>query len=251
MANLQVKDGAAATKYLKGTGAGTDVDPFIGEHLDTNSAALLTAAQAIQTAVEIIDNMISGSEAQVDVLTSALPSGATTEATLAAIQTAVELIDNFISGSEGQVDIVASLPAGTNNIGDVDVLTQPARDRLTDNVGAALQTDAIMNDTTALTPKFAIIDAATSGDNTLVAAVAGAKIRVLAYVLVASAAVTVRFEDGAGGTALSGQMQLAANGGAVAPFSPVGWFETTANTLLNLELSGAISVDGHLIYVEV
>jgi len=31
-----------------------------------------------------------------------------------------------VSGSEIQVDIVASLPAGTNNIGDVDVLTMPA-----------------------------------------------------------------------------------------------------------------------------
>ena len=35
----------------------------------------------------------------------------------AAIKTAVELIDNAISGSEMQVDIVASLPAGTNAIG--------------------------------------------------------------------------------------------------------------------------------------
>jgi len=30
-----------------------------------------------------------------------------------------------VSGTEMQVDIVASLPAGTNNIGDVDVLTMP------------------------------------------------------------------------------------------------------------------------------
>jgi hypothetical protein len=32
MANLQVKDGAAATKYLKATGAGSDGDPAIVEH---------------------------------------------------------------------------------------------------------------------------------------------------------------------------------------------------------------------------
>lgn len=151
----------------------------------------------------------------------------------------------------GNVDIASAIPAGTNNIGDVDVATMPVQDRLTDNVGAALQTDVIMNDTTALTPKFAIIDAATSGDNTLVAAVNPKKIRVLSCYLIASAAVTARFEDGAGGTAKSGQMQLGANGGFVLPFNPVGWFETTANTLLNLELSGAVSVDGGLVYVEV
>lgn len=38
----------------------------------------------------------------------------------AAIQTAVETIDNAISGNEMQVDVVAALPAGTNNIGKVD-----------------------------------------------------------------------------------------------------------------------------------
>ena len=103
----------------------------------------------------------------------------------------------------------------------------------------------------ALTPKFAIIDAATSGDNTLVAAVAVKKIRVLALFLVSAGTVNVRLESGAGGTALTGQMNLVANTGFVLPFNPAGWFETASNTLLNLELSAAISVDGALTYVEV
>jgi hypothetical protein len=84
-----------------------------------SGAATEATLAAIQTAVELIDNMISGSEAQVDVVTSALPSGAATESTLADIKTAVQLIDNMISGSEAQVDVVASLPAGTNTIGAV------------------------------------------------------------------------------------------------------------------------------------
>lgn len=42
---------------------------------------------------------------------------------LQAIKTAVQLIDNAISGTEMQVDVVAPLPAGTNNIGDVDVVS--------------------------------------------------------------------------------------------------------------------------------
>lgn len=99
--------------------------------------------------------------------------------------------------------------------------------------------------------KFAIVDAATSGDNTLVSAVTGRKIRVLSLYLVASGAVTARFESGAGGTALSGQMQIGANGVLALPFNPAGWFETAAAALLNLELSGAVSVDGGLSYVEV
>ena len=59
-------------------------------------------------------------------------SGTWTEANSAAIKTAVETIDNAISGSEMQVDVVGALPAGTNaigklsansgvDIGDVDV----------------------------------------------------------------------------------------------------------------------------------
>lgn len=155
----------------------------------------------------------------------------------------------------GDVDVLTMpdvvLAAGTNNIGDVDVLSQPARDRLTDNVGVCLQTDALLSDTTALTPKFAVIDVASSGDNTLVAAVSSKKIRVLSLFLVAAGAVNARFESGAGGTALTGQMNLTTNSGFVLPFNPVGWFETAATTLLNLELSGAVSVDGALTYVEV
>lgn len=181
---------------------------------------------------------------------------------LTSIKTAVELIDNAISGSEMQVDVIAALPAGTNaigklaansgvDIGDVDVTSQPARAATVDAITAKLATDTIQNGLTALTPKFAVIDAATSGDNTLVASVAGKKIRVVALFLVAAGTVNARFESGAGGTALTGQMNLVANSGFSLPFNPVGWFETAATTLLNLELSAAISVDGCLTYVEV
>lgn len=99
--------------------------------------------------------------------------------------------------------------------------------------------------------KYAIIDAAALGDNTVVAAVTGKKIRVLSLFLVAAGAVTARFESGAGGAALTGQMVLAANGGFSLPFNPEGWFETAAAALLNLELSAAVSVDGALTFVEV
>jgi hypothetical protein len=99
--------------------------------------------------------------------------------------------------------------------------------------------------------KRAKIDAASSGDNTLVAAVAGKKIRVLAaFFTMTGTAVTIRFEDGAGGTALTGQMGPTAGQTIVLPFNPVGWFETSDATLLNMELSGSQSVDGALVYIE-
>lgn len=99
--------------------------------------------------------------------------------------------------------------------------------------------------------KYAPIDAATSGDNTIVAAVAGKKIRVVSLFYLAAGTVNVRFESGASGTALTGQMQHTAQTGAVLPMNEDGWFETATGALLNLELSGNVSVDGSLSYIEV
>jgi hypothetical protein len=97
--------------------------------------------------------------------------------------------------------------------------------------------------------QYLVIDHAASGDQTLVAAVTTKKIRVVQLVLVGAGTVTVRFEGGAGGTALTGQMSMVAGSQITMPLNPAGWFETAINTLLNLELSGAISVDGVLGYV--
>ncbi len=63
-----------------------------------------------------------------------LPAGAATEATLAFIRTAVELLDNIVSGSEAQVDVITSaLPAGgstsanqTTEIADLNALNSLA-----------------------------------------------------------------------------------------------------------------------------
>lgn len=100
--------------------------------------------------------------------------------------------------------------------------------------------------------KYAVIDAASSGDNTIVAAVSGKKIRVLAGSLtMTGTAVTIRFESGAGGTALTGQMTPSQGSTISLPWCPAGHFETAAGALLNLELGGAQSVDGWLVYIEV
>jgi hypothetical protein len=180
---------------------------------------------AIKTAVETIDNFISGSK------------GLVTEDNSAAIKTALEIIDNCISGSEAQVDVVGALPAGTALIG---------------KVYGSDSTGLIYSGTTALTPLFAAISATTdNGNNTIVAASAGYQIRVLALFLIVDAAVSVRFESAAGGTALTGVMPLTANMGFVLPYNPAGWFQTdtTHDDLLNLELTGTGNVYGSLTYI--
>jgi len=88
----------------------------------------------------------------------------------------------------------------------------------------------------------------TNGDNELVAAVAGKKIRVLSCMMIASGIVSARFESSAGGTALTGRMPLIANSGFTANYNSAGWFETAAGQALNLELTDAIAVNGVLNY---
>ena len=85
-------------------------------------------------------------ELQVDISTSALPSGAATSALQTAGNNILTTIDadtgsiaGAISGTEMQVDVVASLPAGSNNIGDVDVLSSALP---TGAATSALQTTA-------------------------------------------------------------------------------------------------------------
>lgn len=65
----------------------------------------------------------------VSVASLPLPSGAATEATLASIDGKIVTVDT------GAVTISTALPAGSNNIGDVDVLSLPSIPAGTNNIG--------------------------------------------------------------------------------------------------------------------
>ncbi len=98
--------------------------------------------------------------------------------------------------------------------------------------------------------KSAPINSAASGDRVAVAAVTGAVINVHAYVIKTDGTGgDFRWEDGGGGTALSGVMILEANGQIICPFSEIPWFKTSVNTNLSMEI-GAGTIDGHVIYSE-
>lgn len=112
----------------------------------------------------------------------------------------------------------------------------------------AFTTDA--ESTVAETIKYAAIAEASSGNNEVVAAVTGKAIRVLAYVLVANDAVNAKWRSA--NTDKSGLLYLAANGGVAATGAPdIPLLETAAGEALNLNLSGAVAVGGHVTYVEV
>lgn len=101
--------------------------------------------------------------------------------------------------------------------------------------------------------KRAILAAAATANETLVAAVTGKKIRVLAAAITGSGAAAVRFESTSGGTALTPVIQasIASNiGNVVLPFNEHGWFETVAGELLNLERTGVGTSGVAILYVE-
>jgi hypothetical protein len=91
------------------------------------------------------------------------------------------------------------------------------------------------------------ISTSSSGATQLVAAVAGKKIVVISYAVIVNAAVNVKFQSGS--TDLTGLMYFAANGGATVTVEGLGCFETAAGEALNINLSGAVAVGGHITYV--
>lgn len=179
MANLQVKDGAAATKYLKSSGAGTDLDPHIPQHLETNSAALLAAVDGVEAnqATEIA--ALATLAGHVDGLETAV---AATNTKLDTVNTNLTTIDGRVDGLEAKLDSIitntaAATPAGNNNIGDVDIASIAAGDNNIGNVDVVslpalpAGTNTIGNVGIAeKTLLFATGTAASSGDNTIIAA---------------------------------------------------------------------------------
>lgn len=107
-----------------------------------------------------------------------------------------------------------------------------------------------------LIPKYASIATSASSDTTVVGAVAARKVRVLGGFFVASAASSIAWRSGAGGTGLTGStavpVALAANGGVVLPIdhSGKGYFETSVGAALVLYVT-ATNVAGSITYIEV
>ncbi len=216
IAPLQVN--ASGALYIQ-EGAAMDVSAAtltVAAHAVTNAGTFVVQEDgAALTALQLIDDVVA------TLGTTTYTEATTKGATVGAVRN----------------DDLATLVGTVNEIGPL---------QMTQN-GALLGCPAANDDY-----KYAIIDAASSGDNTIQAAAgANIKIRVLAAFLVSAGTVNTRFESGAAGTALTGQMNLVVNSGYVLPFNEAGWFETAANTLLNLELSAGVSVDGAITYIEV
>jgi hypothetical protein len=96
--------------------------------------------------------------------------------------------------------------------------------------------------------KIDTISDGVSGQNTLIAAVTGKRLKVYALVLISEGTVGVEFRDGAS-TALTGRMNFQAREGltiAVAP--PAFLLQTTAGNAFTMNLDAAVQIDGWFAY---
>ena len=92
---------------------------------------------------------------------------------------------------------------------------------------------------------FAQINATASGDTQVVAAVSGRSIVVVAYAVVASATVNIRFRSGT--TDITGSMRVV-EGGGIAHAYDGGLFQTAVGQALNINLSANATVGGYVVY---
>lgn len=96
----------------------------------------------------------------------------------------------------------------------------------------------------------AIINDSTSGNNTIQAAAgSGLRIAVMGYHIVSDGTTDVRWEDGAGGTAFTGQIPLQAREGLSVGYGFSPMWVGAANVLLNLELTANVVVHGQVSFI--
>lgn len=95
--------------------------------------------------------------------------------------------------------------------------------------------------------KKAITGSSTS--NTLVAAVSGFSIRVLAFKVTVTSAATANLQDNSGTPVeIDGPSPLSDNGGYCLPFCPYGWGDTGVGKQLDLILSVGSTFGGSIVY---
>ena len=239
--------GGTSTNPIRVDPTGTTTQPVSGTVTANAGTNLNTSALALEsggnlagaaTSLAVIDDWDESDRCKVNPIVgqagiaagAGAVSASTPRVTLAADDPAVAslaLIDNCISGNEAQVDVVAPLPAGTNNIGDVDVLSVPPSIR-----GPAEPT---VDSYTSV----AVSATANTANQQLVAA-PGASKQIWVYGMVGTAdtgdgTIALQDEDD---TALSGVMPVSQRGGfAISPsgnFS-MPWIKVPTNKALEID----------------
>src|SRR3990167_2260126 len=107
--------GNASLSTIAGAVSGTEVQVDIVTSALPTGAATAANQTTGNTSLSTIAGAVSGTEMQVDVLTSALPTGASTAANQTTANTSLSTIAGAVSGTEMQVDVL-TLPAITGTV---------------------------------------------------------------------------------------------------------------------------------------
>ena len=161
------------------------------------------------------------------------------------VQEPLRVISDTGSYVAGEVEITNTpLPVSVNNT------SVPVSQSGTWTVGISNQPVSVTVANSSLTVRygsvsFATINATTSGDTQVVAAVSNRRIVVVAYAVVASATVNIRFRSGT--TDITGSMRVV-EGGGIAHAYDAGLFQTATGQALNINLSANATVGGYVVY---
>ena len=161
------------------------------------------------------------------------------------VQEPLRVISDTGSYVAGEVEITNTpLPVSVNNT------SVPVSQSGSWSVSVAGQPISVTVTNSSLTVRygsvsFATINATTSGDTQVVAAVSNRRIVVVAYAVVASATVNIRFRSGT--TDITGAMRLV-EGGGIAHAYDAGLFQTAVGQALNINLSTNATVGGYVVY---
>lgn len=160
--NLGATDNAVLDTIATNTtdGATETTLAAIAGYLDTEIAAILTA-------VQILDNFVAGSEAQVDVITSALPTGASTEATLSTLNGKVTACN---TGA-----VVISSGAVTATLSATDNAVLDTIDAVLDTINAKLVTGTVIGDVNLGATDNAVLDQIVTNTTGLAGTVSGSE----------------------------------------------------------------------------
>jgi len=161
------------------------------------------------------------------------------------VQEPLRVISDTGSYVAGEVEITNTpLPVSVNNT------SVPVSQSGSWSVSVAGQPISVTVTNSSLTVRygsvlFATINATTSGDTQVVAAVSNRRIVVVAFGVIANSAVNIRFRSGT--TDITGSMRLV-EGGGIAHAYDAGLFQTAVNQPLNINLSANATVGGYVVY---
>jgi len=229
------------------SGGSLTVDGTVTANAGTGTQAVSLASATVASGAIASGAYASGALASGSVASGAIASGAIAAGAIADMTFTNGGV--YITGDEAHDAADAGNPVKVGGRAQ-DPNAQPEEVADNDRVDALFDENGYQRVRGDFNPLFADINDTTSGNNTIQASAgAGKKIAVWSVLVVADGTVDVRFEDGAGGTAFTGQIPLLVNTGfSYSAGGLVPLWVGSAATLLNMELSATIVVHGHVSY---